>query len=101
MELKMRDDTNPKMNISKLCDIGMLNSDGKLSDYKDLNNAQTLEVIKRILKVANGGPEHIREYLQMNSSAGRTLLQHFPEFVVHDIMKRYHAKMIDTMLLAE
>jgi hypothetical protein len=73
-----------KINLCKLRNIGILQDNGKIVSYPELNNKQSLYVIKCILEVINN--QDIDEYLEMNMNAGRTMYKPFPNCVVYKII---------------
>jgi hypothetical protein len=73
-----------KISLCKLRDIGILQNDGKLHHHPDLNNKQTLHVIKYILNVINN--QDIDDYLETNMNSGHLMYKPFPDCIVYQII---------------
>lgn len=91
------------VSLSKLRDIGVIENNGGVSGFPELNDKQAQSVIYKILSVVNktkGSVEtNIKDYLQ--TCTGRSMYVTFPDVIVRQVLNRYEKLILDHLLLED
>jgi hypothetical protein len=69
--------------LCKLRDCGLVQNSGKLTDYPELNMAQSVTVIKSLLNILN--TQSLADYIELNMSSGRSMMKPFPDCIVYQL----------------
>ena len=72
--------------VCRLRDLGIVDNDGLLADFK-CNTNQTYAILQSLIKIMNGGPARIKEYLDMG------IRNVFPDMIVYHIILKHHSSL--------